>query len=226
MAIRFDASTDGTTVAATFATSGVYTLCGWLYMVVDQNAYSGVASIESATSPTCSLSTVADGTSLTAWDTAGTEPGNLAGANVAVETWYRWAITVAAGTTALYTGTATGALAKVSKAQTQNTAPTRVAFSKSVFGDWFNGRLAAVKAYNAQLSDAAVQLELGQNMPVQFASLKGWWPLVQDLNDYSGNGLHMVAGSTATTIEADPPIPWTVQPPPQPLVARRRAANW
>ncbi len=225
MAIRFDASTDGTTVAATFATSGVYTLLGWAYMVTDQNTYSGIASIESATQPTCSLSTRVDGSTLTAWDTGGTEPG-LAGANMAAATWYRWAVTVAAGTTALYSGTATGALNKVSAAQAQSTAPTRVAFSKSVFGDWFNGRLAAVQAYNAALGDTAVAAEFLQVMPVQVANLKGWWPLVADLNDYSGNGLHMVAGSTATTIEADPPIPWMVMPAPQPQTARRRAVNF
>lgn len=206
MAILFNATTDGTTAAVSGLTGGTYTLLGWVYLAVDLDTYSGIASLE-GTTPSCSLSTRVNGTTLTAWDTAGTEPG-LAGTTVTVGTWYRFAVTVGSGTTALYSGTTTGALAKVSAAQAQDSSPTRIAFAKSVFGDYFNGRLHAIKVWNATLSDDEVAVELSQNRPMRSAGLVAWYPAIDDLKDYSGNGRDMVAGSTAVTVEDGPSLRW------------------
>lgn len=208
MAIGFDALTDGTSVAVSGLTAGQYSVLGWVLLASDINTYGGIVSLEnSAGGPTCGLFTKVDGTTLTCWDQAGNEPG-IGSVSAAIATWYRFAITVGAGTTALYVGTGAAALTKASAVQSQSTNPNRLCLGTSLYNDWFDGRLAAVKVYNATLTDDEVDLELGQYVPRRLADLVAWYPLVNDVRDYSGQGRDQAAGATATTVEDGPPIPW------------------
>lgn len=215
MALRFDAATDKLIrTAVSFPTSGAYTILGWCYLVTDQNTYSGIFSIEDAahTTATATLDTLVNGTTMIAFDSTGSnEATGPNGAAMAVTTWYRVAITVGAGTTTIYSGTALGALTATGAARTQSGTPDRIAIGGTLFGDFWNGRLAAVKVFNATLTAAEVEQELAQYRPVRTANLIASYPLDRDILDYSGNGLDLTAGSTATAYEDGPPIVWDRQ---------------
>ncbi len=67
-------------------------------------------------------------------------------------------------------------------------------------GDWFNGKIADVQLYDANLSATQAQQLYMEGIgapPISTARLVGWWPLDGNTNDYSGYGNNGVA--TAVT---------------------------
>jgi len=126
-----------------------------------------------------------------------------------VGTWFRTAL--------VRTGpTATGYASAVGNALSNATQTGINALGESLYigggessDEWFNGGAAAVKVYNAALTAAEVEAELAQYQPRRTTNLTNWYPLiVPETTDYSGNGNNLTAGSTETTTEDGPPIPW------------------
>lgn len=75
-----------------------------------------------------------------------------------------------------------------------------------------DGRVAAIKIYNTNLTAAEIQNEMRYYTPQRTTNLHIWTPGVETTaanadNDYSGNGNNWTAGGTLT-IEDGPPITW------------------
>lgn len=152
--------------------------------------------------------------------------------SLSLGTWYRIAVTCAgtsgkfylaagtAGATSVGTGTVAGAAT-----------PTGITVggrAPSDASEWFDGRMANIKVWSTELSQSQIEVEWSFPTPVVASGSWAVWPLTgaADLADHSGNGRDLVAGASAVTTEDGPPIPMTVMPSPQPLTARRRAANF
>lgn len=71
------------------------------------------------------------------------------------------------------------------------------------------GRMAAIKVYNAVLTQAELAQEMWTYVPQRTAGLNDWRPFlsVADLVDYSGAGNASTTGATPTTADG-PPIQW------------------
>lgn len=101
--------------------------------------------------------------------------------------------------------------------QTANMLGSRT-ITRSEFGvagssntDPFNGRFAAIKEYDAYLSDDEILNEMRHIRPVRFANLRRWLPVFPGSgergNDYSGNNYDYTEGGTLTD-EDPPPVSW------------------
>jgi Concanavalin A-like lectin/glucanases superfamily len=76
-------------------------------------------------------------------------------------------------------------------------------------GENWNGRMQAVKVWDATLSAAEIQQEMRQHLPVRVANLNAFYPFLSstDVADYSGNAQTLTVGGTLTT-EDGPPVAW------------------
>jgi len=84
----------------------------------------------------------------------------------------------------------------------------RIGCSSST-SEFLNGSMAAVKVWDAAMTEAELQLEAWTYMPQRTANLRAWYPLLKpDPNDASGNG-QTLSGGTGTTLDDGPPISWS-----------------
>ena len=90
-------------------------------------------------------------------------------------------------------------------------APTSYYFGSTSGGSFsYNGRLAAVKLWTANLSNAEIKREMSQQMPIRKSNLYGFWPMIQlDVGgvDFSNYG-HTLSASGTLSTEDNPPVPW------------------
>jgi hypothetical protein len=209
-AVRFDAATDAYT--SSVVPSGAFTGTCWVQLVSDLNYYSPVWGVFNGTGVYRYIATDADGTTLTFFGQGGSG-SNVTGPNMVVGTWYRVGLVVNGGDVTMYYGTETGTLTTATgKAGTAAVNQFRI--GGSTFTDEsLNGRIAPVKLWEAVLTPEEIVAELAQRKPVRTANLHRdhRWQIAET-TDYSGNGNHLTAGSTATTTEEGPPIPDEVNP--------------
>lgn len=83
-------------------------------------------------------------------------------------------------------------------------------------GDYFDGRMAALKIWTGNLTQAKIQQEMHSNQPRNYTNLWAWIPTVAtgagSRNiDYSGNARTPTETNTPTD-EDNPPIAWTNSP--------------
>jgi len=207
MAVRFDATTDRYETTTGLPPT-VYTAMCWYYISVDRNAYSLLWELQYNGRTVINSPYITASKAIEVWD------GNqfkmtLQGATVG---WQRLALAVGTGGDAtLYHGTATGALALSSTTTLIGSAATvdKLMIGNDPLDQWFNGRVAAYKMWNATLTQAEIEREFETYQPARTANLLRWHPFINaELVDYSGNGNTLTAGSTATATEDGPPIPW------------------
>jgi len=203
MAVRFKASTDAYT--SSVVPSGAFTCTCWVQLVSDLNYWTPVWGIFNGTGVYRYLATNSDGTSFTFFG----QGTNLTGPNAVIGTWYRIGIVVNGTNVTMYHGTATGELTTAT-----GTAGTAAANEFRIGGSTYtnevlNGRVAAMKLWQAILTPEEIVAELAQYQPRRTANLLRYHPFLKaETIDYSGNGNTLTAGSTATTTEDGPPIPW------------------
>jgi hypothetical protein len=236
MAVRFDATTDAYTATTGLPTSSnTWSVTLWAQLLVDQNTYNGFFDLPQTTGASAATwqyaGVGANGTTIIGAFSDATEISSPA-VDMVVGSWFRVALTRASATSAtLYRAAPGNALTVTTNAAMSTNitgTPAKLWLgSDSYPAEWFNGRIANFKLYNAALTQAEVEAELAQYVPVRTANLLRWHPMVgAETTDRSGNGNNLTAGSTSTTTEDGPPIPWTVAPAPQSQIARRRATNF
>ncbi|MFG1683513.1 LamG domain-containing protein [Nonomuraea sp. NPDC049269] len=125
------------------------------------------------------------------------------------QTWYQVAAVVNGANATFYRSAAGDPLASVSVSNFAPPAtPNQLWLGTDAFGGWWDGRIAAVKVWDAALSQADVEAELSQQQPKRTTNLIRWHPFVSaEPTDYSGLGNDLTGGTGATT-EDGPPIPW------------------
>ncbi|MCZ4602919.1 hypothetical protein O3S80_03860 [Streptomyces sp. Lzd4kr] len=215
MSTRFDAASDRISFAGTmFAVGSGFTATAWAYVSVDTNANSTFARLHASSGggTIATWATGSDGLSGPNYFTGGGSVTNAT--NMAVGEWRKIAISCAGTTGKSYVATVGGAT-EVDSGTVAVGTPDGLTLGGRAPADSsevFDGRLAYVRVWTAELTQAEIEAEWASVTPVVTANLWADWPLTDstDLTDHSGNGRNLTAGSTAVSTEADPPLAETV----------------
>lgn len=209
MAVRFDAATDRISYTAS-SPPATFTITAWAYLSVDTNTNAIIARLWDAAAGNVAIwRTAVDGTGgPTYFSSAGTI-SNTTG--FVVGEWRKVAITRTGASAQTLVATPTGST-EVDSGAASTAIPAGITLAARHPDDGaqpWNGRLAHMRIWSAVLSQAEIEAEWASPTPVRTSGLWAAWPLAvhTDLTDTSGNGRHLVAGSTSTTTEAGPPLP-------------------
>lgn len=230
MSTRFSATGQNYTSTAGMVSGTAFTMMCWAYLVTDRNDFSCMLAYEnqaSGASRWYELVTDSDGTSIT-FSTSG---GTVAMGTVTVGTWHRFAVQVSASTATVYYGADTGSLSTATGTcdSIATVVPSTFFVGTDSFGEWYNGRIACARVWNAALTQTELDAEFASFDAVRTTNLIRNHKLQSPSTaDDSGNGNTLTGGTGATT-EADPPI--TVasalpRPPVMPRAAAVRASSW
>jgi hypothetical protein len=215
MSTRFDAAGDRISFAGTmFAVGSGFTITAWAYVSVDTDANQtfGRLHASSGGSTIATWATGSDGLSGPNYFTGG---GSITNAtNMAVGAWRKIAISCSGTTGKSYVNTI-GGTTEVDSGTVSVGTPDGITLGGRAPADSsepFNGRLAYVRVWTAELTQTQIETEWASTTPVRTANLWASWPLTDstDLTDHSGNGRNLSAGSTAVSTEADPPLSGSV----------------
>lgn len=205
MAIRFDAAGDYIIRTANLPASDVFTVSFWFRIVTDVNAIGYIWLLtNSGGTSTVSARLKADGTTLEiATSYGGNSPG---GTSLSVGVWYHLAFVRNGSAHTLYLN---GVSDQTLSAAGTFTAANMLMASNSV--NYVNGRMAAIKIWDAALTQDEVRREMYTIRPMRRANINLWAPgfpgTTERVNDYSGNGRDWTAVG-ALADEAGPPVPW------------------
>lgn len=215
MSTRFDAASDRISFAGTmFAVGSGFTMTAWAWVSVDTNANATFARLH-ASSGGSTIVTWATGSDGLAGPNYFTGGGSVTNAtNMAVGAWRKIAISCSGTTGKSYVNTVGGTTEADSGTVAVGT-PTGITLGGRAPADSsesFDGRLAYVRVWTAELTQVQIEAEWASATPVVTASLWADWPLTDstDLTDHSGNARNLSAGTTAVSTEADPPLSSTV----------------
>ncbi|MGW4670080.1 LamG-like jellyroll fold domain-containing protein [Streptomyces sp. NPDC004324] len=211
MSTRFDAASDRISFAGTmFAVGSGFTITAWAYVSVDTDANASFARLHASSggSTITTWATGSDGLSGPNYFTGGGSVSNAT--NMAVGAWRKIAISCSGTTGRSYVATIGGSTEADSGTVGVGT-PDGITLGGRAPADsseWFNGRLAYVRVWTAELSQVQIESEWASATPVRTANLWADWPLTNsaDLTDHSGAGRNLTAGTTAVSTEADPPL--------------------
>lgn len=210
MAVRFDAATDKVSYTGGVPNpSSGFTFTAWVYNAVDLNANATYARLWTGGSTTATFATGVDGTSGPSYFTGGGSISATTGTPVGQ--WRKIAFTCTGTSGKVYAATPGGVTEVVSGTVSGTASPTSITLggrSTTDDSEWWNGRIANARLWSAVLTQAEIEAEWAADTAVRTAGLWADWqvPTAADLTDHSGNGRHLVAGSTAVTTEAGPPL--------------------
>lgn len=212
MAVRFNAATDRISHSSSNPPdpSAGFTITAWVYLSVDQDDFTAIARLSASdgASTSANMSTHSSGTTM-GYLTGG---GQLvSGHALSVDNWSRVAISATGTSGKVYGATPAGSVNLVTGTVGGAATPTMLTIGGRSVGDsseWFNGRVAHLRIWSAELSQAEIETEWASPTAVRTANLWADYPLdnAGNLNDSSGNGHNLSAGSTAVTTEDGPPI--------------------
>jgi len=208
MAVRSDASADGLSATTNLPTITGFTIMGWfLRSGTGQSApgYEAVIGFGGASTGNkyaCYFRTAGAATfAVTEWTT------DFTGSAISDNTWYHVAMTVAGTGANQLKGYLNGVLDATGNGSAGITA-AQLQILGDAAGEWFNGKCAAVKIYNAVLTVDEIALEMRQYLPFRTANLNRFIPGIDSTTlDYSGSANNLTAGGTLA-FEDGPPIPW------------------
>lgn len=213
MSVRFDSATDRISYAGSppDPAAGI-TMAGWVYVVAaNGEGNQTFARVHAASGGSTSITFATDGN-----PPAGpgyfTGGGSIvSGTQCPVGEWRYVAVTCTGTDGTLYAAEPEGAFDVDTGTVAGAASPTGITIGgrSPVDGsEWGNIRAAYWRLWSDVLDDTELAAEKASAAPVRIADLWADWPLEvhTDLTDHSGNGRHLVAGSTATTTEDGPPL--------------------
>ena len=211
MSVRFDADTDRISYSGSLPDPATaITATGWVYISTSTGNPTTFFRLWNAGGST--VATVAcnsAGVVNPGYFTAGGQA--FISTSLSVGAWYRIAITCTGTSGIFYLAPAVGATTSGSGTVAGGATPTGITVGgrgPSDASESFDGREAYVRVWSSVLTQAEIEAEWASVTPVITSGLVADWPLLvhTDLTDHSGNGRDLVAGATAVTTEADPPI--------------------
>jgi hypothetical protein len=215
MSTRFDAAGDRISFAGSmFAVGSGFTMTAWAYVSVDTDTFATVARLHasSASTTVVTWATGGDGLSGPNYFTGGGTVTNAT--NMAVGQWRKIALSCSGTTGRSYIATVGGATEVDSGTVSVGTPDglTLAGRGPADSSEVFNGRLAYVRIWTAELSQSQIEAEWASTTPVVTSGLWADWPLTDstDLTDHSGNGRNLTAGGTAVSTEDNPPLSGSV----------------
>ena len=209
-ALRIDGQADALKLA-TLSGANPFTMLAWARLVVDRNTFSCILSLDAVgTSTYNQLCTDADGTTLKLFDHVSLA---LTVGTLVPDTWHKVAFSVSGTSASAYFGTqGTPGVSKVTGTIANVTTPDYQGVGSSGYNEWFNGRIAGARVWNAALSDAEVAAEFRSATAVRTANLLGDWlqPGITAGTEKVGlSGADLVqgpAGTPAYTLESSPEL--------------------
>jgi hypothetical protein len=214
-AFRISGEQDALMLATQPNTNSV-TFVGWARIVTDRNTFSSIFSIETGPGHSTEwneLITETDGTTLSVYDHVTGNVGTVGVMTVGV--WYRVAIVFGPGTAwKSYFGTE-GSAPLTTQTGTKATISavdyTGVGGTQFTSTEWFNGRLAHFRVWNAVLTDAEIEREFRSDTPIRTANLLGaWFPRSMT----AGTVLTAITGSDLVDGNGGGTPDYTVEPGP------------
>jgi len=207
MSTRFDAASDRISFAGSmFAVGSGFTMTAWAWVSVDTDANSTFARLHASSggSTIATWATGSDGLSGPNYFTGGGSVSNAT--NMAVGAWRKIAISCSGTTGKSYVATVGGGTEADSGTVGVGT-PDGLTLGGRAPADSsepFNGRLAYVRVWTAELTQVQIEAEWASTTPVVTANLWANWPLTDstDLTDHSGGGRNLTAGTTAVSTAA------------------------
>ncbi|MEU8756215.1 LamG-like jellyroll fold domain-containing protein [Streptomyces chartreusis] len=211
MSTRFDAAGDRISFAGTmFAVGSGFTITAWAWVSVDTDTFATIGRLHASSGATTVVTwaTGGDGLSGPNYFTGGGTVTNAT--NLAVGAWRKIALTCSGTTGRSYIATVGGATEVDSGTVSVGTpdALTLGGRAQADSSEPFNGRLAYVRVWTAELNQTQIEAEWASTTPVVTSGLWADWPLTDstDLTDHSGNGRNLSAGTTAVSTEDNPPL--------------------
>jgi hypothetical protein len=209
MAYRLDVTGEHLRRTTSLPSWSAFTICGWFYKTGTGGSFAALASLVPNASDYSWLGFATGTSNLQVWHTSGGFSATIIAP--ADNTWF-FAALVHDGATTLR---GYGRLGTVSTLSTQSTTMTSQTPTSLTVGedggvaDWFDGRIAAVKAWDAVLTSDELVAESHYITPMRYANLHLATPLFTtgDINDYSGAGRNWTSDLTPVT-EDGPPIAW------------------
>jgi len=214
MAARFDASTDNLNRTTNLPAIATTTLMAWAScaaLITGTGLFQGAISL-GATPITGNFMAVGQGGSA----------GNIArpavynGSTVVVGTsivatniWNHYALTCA-GTGANLLKGYYNSVNEITTTAAAAITSTRIIVGDDAGGDPMNARIAAIKIWNAVLTQQEIQTEMRCYQPVRVANLLSWHPMLLH-TDVAQYGTTWTVGGTLAT-EQGPPIAWSLRP--------------
>lgn len=211
MAVRFSNTTSQTYTSTSSVPTGALTVTFWVQLVSNIATYQPFWVVDNNTSNAADLlvCTSSDGVGLRVYGV--TE--QLDGPDMVVGTWYQIAVTKSSARSVVLYYAALGSALTASTPTTYSAiTPTTMrigGFQSGVATNSPDARIANVKQWSTDLTQAEVETELAQAVPVRLANLVRWHPFTAaGTTDYTGAGLTL-SGGTGVTTEDGPPVPWT-----------------
>lgn len=221
MAIRFDAATKYLRRTANIPSlTGPYTIMGWVYLVSTGSSgeYRPIWAIGvNGMYPTDALYFQYDGSNtrvLILVDNSSYDEARSTVTNISTGTWYHLAM-VRSSATAIV-AYLNGVSEVTGPTITQSGTATQIDIAlQPGYPDEFDGRIDAIKVFDAALTAAEIFQEMHTKRPQRFANINIWSPTFpgsgERARDYSGNGRNWTEGGTLTD-EDSPPVSWGARP--------------
>ena len=207
-AVRFDDVADELRRTTSLPPVTGFTMMGWFKVAGDGHAYTTFLGLGDATSSNAYVLMMCCGNGwrqFMVW----TGGSSAFGANLALNTWYHLALTVAGSGQGQVKAYLNGALALTLNGNPAITS-ARFSIGNDAHSEWLDGSAAAVKVYDAVLTPAEIAAEMPQAAPVRTANLNSWYPLqsaATAATDASVNGRSLTVAGALTNDAAGPPIP-------------------
>ena len=213
MAFVVNASGEGASRTASLPSSSAFTACGWVKTTERASANQFIFTIEDGVSSWMSLGYGNSASTVLQIDSDAGTPDVGGGAYNGHGVWMFWALRRGGGGTlyarAFRLGT-DSVFATASVAESSFT-PTAMYVGTDSLNNWSDSKHAAVKVWDAELTDDELYLEMWSYRPRRWASLHLWTPLFGALTDYSGAGKAWTSMGTAS-YDDGPPIGWGAAP--------------
>lgn len=209
MAVQCSEASDRVSVTSAIASMSFgFTVAGWFRNDSDQNNNATYARFWiDTTTTTLTVATMPDGTTPAVFTSGGTVTALVA---PPLGEWWYLAVSVLGTTATLYAIAPDGTVSSLSGTISTNTGNGMTLFGRhpAITDEPFIGSAAYVRAWQKDLTLAELQAERTHDTAVRTAQIWGDWPLdtADDLTDHSGQGHHLIAGTTALATVTGPTI--------------------
>ena len=209
MAVRFTAESQAFTGALNIGAQTIYSMCGWVKLSVDRNAFSAPFGVDNNVATNCTyFQTNSDGTSQRCLFDNSTAT-NM-GAHT-VNTWTFIAMSVNGNNVTAYQRILGAPSFTTYTSTPANTSVTMTTLRVGRFfatGEWWNGAVAGIRLWTGvALTATEWAAEFGSLSAVRRTNLAGEWLLTNNTTtaDTSGNNRNLTGGTGSTT-EASPAL--------------------